>query len=221
MRQIANGSDIRKRIMQTALSMFGEMRASEVTVRRIAERTGIGHATIYSYFTNKEELLFSLMEAKLDEMTSELREHLQGLVGTTDKLRKFSWSVLRFYERNPEFALLLYMVMPIQHWLGSVMCGAAREQTQMLTEIVQEGQAAGEFRDGISLSRFRDLYFGGVQRLVTVWLASGRQYQLASLTQDFTDLIISALRPQPPEGEAFKCPFLEAQQRLGESQQTA
>jgi len=207
--------------MQAALSLLGEVEPDEVTVRRIAERTGIGHATIYSYFANKDELIFSLVGAKLGEMTSELREDLQGLVSTPDKLRKFTWSVLRFYERNPEFASLLYMAMPLERWIASCQCGAAQEQAQILMKIVEEGQAAGDFRQGISLSRFRDLYFGGIQRLVTIWLSSGRRYQLTSQTQDFTVLIIAALRRHPEEEGAFRCPILEAQQRLGEPRQIA
>lgn len=196
-----------KKIVDAALSAFAEKGVHQVTVRAIAKRAGISTTRMYRFFPGKEELLVAVVADKLTEMTDGLREHLQGIVGTANKLRKCTWFILHFFESCPEFASLMFVANPLQIWGRPPRGGPAAEQARILAEIVQEGQLAGEVRPDINIKQLRDLYFGGLQRLTYLWLARGMPNKLTDAADGFNKLVFDGIKQ--PEGAVLKCPFLE------------
>lgn len=196
-----------KRIMDAALWAFAEKGVHQVTVRAIAERAGISTTRMYQFFPGKEELLIAVVADKLMEMTNGLREHLQAIVGTANKLRKCTWFILHFFGSCPEFASLMFVSNPLQIWGRPRRVGPIADQAQILTEIVHEGQLAGEFRSDIDIKQLRDLYFGGLQRMTYLWLVRGMPYKLTDVADGFTSLVFDGIKQ--PEVTLPKCPFLE------------
>ena len=63
--------------MEAAMEVFAEKVFSEATISEIAKKAGIGDATIYEYFKNKEDLLFNIPEEKMSEIIPTFQLHLQ------------------------------------------------------------------------------------------------------------------------------------------------
>ena len=63
----------RARITEAALAVFRE-RGIEAEIREIAERAGLGIATIYRYFSSKDELIMETVRDKLVETMEVVRQ---------------------------------------------------------------------------------------------------------------------------------------------------
>jgi len=83
----------RRKIVSTAVGLMIEKGYDKVTMRAIARKAGVGDATIYNYFPNKEKLLIGYYEIcaedtvqtllAIDDIdTYELHEKLQMLIDT-------------------------------------------------------------------------------------------------------------------------------------------
>jgi len=70
--------EVRQAIMETTAALVAEQGLLSVTMSEIAEKTGIGRATLYKYFPEVEAILFDWHERQISG-------HLQSLVEVRDQ----------------------------------------------------------------------------------------------------------------------------------------
>jgi AcrR family transcriptional regulator len=63
-RQRRSSEERRQQILQAATKLFARQGFARTTTKEIAREAGLSEGTIYKYFTNKQELLFSFLESK-------------------------------------------------------------------------------------------------------------------------------------------------------------
>ncbi|MCW8879521.1 MAG: TetR family transcriptional regulator [Kangiellaceae bacterium] len=63
--------ETRLKIISTAIDMFSEKGFESTTMKQIAREAGIGDATIYKYFPNKDKLIFAYYGLKAEESVQE------------------------------------------------------------------------------------------------------------------------------------------------------
>ncbi|WP_265459469.1 TetR/AcrR family transcriptional regulator [Enterococcus sp. HY326] len=75
-----------KKILSVSRNLFAEKDASQVTVREIAEKSGISHTTIYLYFKSKEEIIRAIALEPLENLFEELLEITKSNQEPAEKL---------------------------------------------------------------------------------------------------------------------------------------
>lgn len=142
--------ETRHRILQAALDAFMHHGYHSTTMDDIATQSGTSKGTLYWYFDSKEDLLESAVRALFESAFGE--EALSALDAydlAADKLRALVQSMVAFIrEADGVFNLLL------EFWASS----SEREQAadlwmdllvqykDLVTRIIEEGVASGEFR---------------------------------------------------------------------------
>lgn len=83
-------SEKRERILQGALKAFAKKGFYNTRVSEIAGEAGVADGTIYLYFKNKDDLLISLFEDRMEWIIDRLHCELEAVDGgVLDKLRAF------------------------------------------------------------------------------------------------------------------------------------
>jgi AcrR family transcriptional regulator len=102
----------RERIQAVALELFTEQGYEATSLREIAERLGVTKAALYYHFKTKEEIVSSLVDRQVANL-SELLAWVQQEPRTLDTRREFvrryaemlqragHEKLIRFFERNP------------------------------------------------------------------------------------------------------------------------
>ncbi len=184
----------RQSVMDAALAVLADVGTGDVRMRDVAERAGLHVSEVYRFFRSKEDLLCALAERQLMEMTSELRRQLRGVTGTENKLKKFTRSTLDFLMSNKGFTSFMVLT-PIMLLRGMPHETAMREQASVFAEIVREGQREGEVKLDINISLLIKIYFGGIGRLVHVWLVNPKEdLQLTRIADEYAGFIFRALK---------------------------
>ena len=180
--------------MASAIRIFGEKGFQNATIAEIAKDAGIGDATIYEYFKNKEDLFFSIPVEKTIEFCQELDLHLQGITEPFSKIRKFIWYYLYHLKMNPAYARTLLLEMRVNRSLVETKVYSSFKQfTGKILEILQEGQQQGVVRKDVNLYVLRQLILGILEHAVTRWLLKGQKYDLMDYYEDISKLVVSAL----------------------------
>ncbi|WP_264006398.1 TetR family transcriptional regulator [Mycolicibacterium sphagni] len=103
----------RAKIIEVVIGLIGEVGADAVQMRDVAQRSGVALATLYRYFSSKENLLAA---ALVDWQKRLTRRILSGggpspdsdpLPGVLDYLRRAQ----RAFNRNPEMTALMLQMM--------------------------------------------------------------------------------------------------------------
>jgi AcrR family transcriptional regulator len=201
----------RERIIAAAFDVFDSVNFHKATVRDIAKKSALSPASIYKHFGSKERLVNAICDEKVKQMTVDLREHLSGIQGTLNKLRKMTWHYLRFQEQNPTVAWAVHVSTSVKTWHDSLKSRQNIQHTgRLFRDILQEGQDAGEVRRDIDIRAATYMYFGGLRFMVQLWLVRNQTYSVTTLADDFAEMIYAAIRTHEEETVQFKCPYLES-----------
>lgn len=63
---------------------------NNLTVSQVAKTAGIGKGTVYEYFTNKDEIVFELVNILMQQHSAKLKASLETKKSTKEKIREFS-----------------------------------------------------------------------------------------------------------------------------------
>jgi AcrR family transcriptional regulator len=177
---------VRDAILETTWALVTEHGLTSVTMSQIAEKTGIGRATLYKYFSGVEAILFAWHERQI-------AGHLEYLVEVQDQAGADAGerleAVLEAYalishERyshehpGPELAALLHR--------GVHVAGAQQQVHDMIKDLLIEAAETGDLRNDIPPEELANYCLhalaaasslpteAAVRRLVTVTLAGLR-----------------------------------------------
>jgi AcrR family transcriptional regulator len=95
------------RILMVAQEVFAEYGFRSADVKTIAERAGVGKATIYKFFDSKESLLLTIVEENLNQVRDIALKHLISNADPLQRLRDVCLGIARFLSANREFCRVL------------------------------------------------------------------------------------------------------------------
>ncbi|MBN1376448.1 MAG: TetR/AcrR family transcriptional regulator [Dehalococcoidia bacterium] len=198
----------RERIINAAIGVFSQGDFNEATVRDIARKSGVSQANIYQYFDSKESLLFSIIIEESKQMKQYLEQHLSGIKGTENKLRKMTWYYLYSHEQNRQLTWLEFMVLSTKAWSEPPgVWDSTMEVAAIFRDILEEGKQNGEVRQDANIRVIGHLYFGGLRNAIVFWCLDKQFKSLASeITDSLTDFVWKAIKIPP---SYTQCPFIQ------------
>src|SRR5689334_17559802 len=102
----ANG-DKRERILDAAEVVFAQHGFFAARVSEIAKEAGVADGTIYLYFKNKDDLLISLFESRMERVNGYLAAKVAPHTAPLDKLHAFIGAYLALVKEQPAAAEVL------------------------------------------------------------------------------------------------------------------
>ena len=131
-------------ILGAAARAFDERDFHEVLTGDIAAGAGIGKATLYRYFSTKEDLYFATLLAGFDELDAAMTA---GSAGTARaRLAHVAQEVLRVFWSRPSFYTLMHRNEVNFRARERLLESRRRRVLLAVRAILEDGIAAGELR---------------------------------------------------------------------------
>ena len=162
----------RRKILEAAEKIMSA-KGRKASINEISERAGVTDSVLYHYFKNKEDLLFSVAQERLNDALVKLEEQLQGIVYPISQLSKLIWFQLYYHDTHQDFAnLLLFECRSSERFMRHEAYRTIKRWANIGMQILARGAADGTFRPDLSLPVVRDAIFGladmqNIQSMVT------------------------------------------------------
>jgi TetR/AcrR family fatty acid metabolism transcriptional regulator len=189
-------TDKRNLITDAAVEVFAEKGFHQARVSDIAARAGIADGTIYLYFKNKEDLLLSIFEEKMDLLLTKLGETLEGVDGPEDRIRAFAQFHFEQVRTNRSVAEVLQVELRLSNkFLKEYRPEKLWAYLGVFGQIVREGQAQGVFRADIDPLITSWAFFGAMDELAMQWVLTRNQsrFPLKSTAEQVANIFIRGL----------------------------
>jgi AcrR family transcriptional regulator len=92
----------RQQILDAAYVVFSRKGYHEATVDEIIALADTGKGTVYNYFTNKEQLFYTLIRERSQPFEAALEQMTASDLTVLDKIESFVRLSLRFYKENAD-----------------------------------------------------------------------------------------------------------------------
>jgi TetR/AcrR family fatty acid metabolism transcriptional regulator len=185
-----------QRILEAALEVFARKGFHEAKISEIARAAGVADGTIYLYFKNKDDLLISLFEAKLQAINEGLRVHLEGVTDVRERLASVVRYHLKLALENPTLAAFITIELRRS---GKFMKDYAKAQlAEYLGQwgsIVDQGKTQGIFRTDIKTGVLKHIIFGALDHACVTWVnnPNRKEEDLVEVGNQMSLLLVRAL----------------------------
>ena len=187
------------RILSAAEKLFFQKMFFETTISEIAKMANVADGTIYEYFENKDDLLFSLFEKRMQGFTYTFDETLYPQNSRT-KLRHVLWHLLSWAQANRAWTRIFFKdLLPNPRFYSSDKHKSMRAHDNKLLSIFKEGQEKGVFRGDLKTHLFRAMIYGPMDHICSPWAMLQRDYILVDELDDLYDLIFAAIKVRDPK----------------------
>jgi AcrR family transcriptional regulator len=142
----AHRREVRDAILDTTWALVAEHGLLSVSMSQIAEKTGIGRATLYKYFPDVESILLAWHErhvsghlehlAEVRDRSGDARERLEAV------LEAYALIQYNHEERGTELGTLLHR--------GEHVARAQQRLHEMIRDLLTEGAETGHVRDDVA-----------------------------------------------------------------------
>ena len=193
--------DKRRRILRAAEVLFAEKGYANATIQAIAAAAGVGDGTVYDYFKNKEDVLFSVLQDGFQPSAHRkgFQDHLSlpaddgEKQDSLEKLERFIRRLFQIGLTQPDFARI-FIVHGIynKNFYGSFAFQAFDRYMENLERRIEEGKQEKAIRGDIRPESVRLLVLGAFSHLTLRWLVSEKKTNLdkAGEINAMTDLVI-------------------------------
>lgn len=160
-----------QRILDAALDVFARKGFHEAKINEIARAAGVADGTIYLYFKNKDDVLISLFEAKLEAINAGLRDELCDITEPNLRLEHIIRYHLRMALQNPTLAAFITIELRrSSKFMKDYAKNQLAEYLGQWGSVVDEGKATGRFRSDVSTGVFKNFLFGALDHACVTWV---------------------------------------------------
>ena len=187
-------------ILESALKVFGEKGFEATTISAISKVANISEATLYEYFSSKEDVLFTIPEIYTRREMERMKEVERYIHCPRERIRVIIQAYLEFYEQNPLYtSVALLTLKGNRNFLKSPAYATVREASSSVVDAFNQGVEIGLFRSDIDGYLVRNMIMGFIEHLTIQWLLLGRPESISSYRDTIFDMCMKALEKEPEE----------------------
>ena len=140
-------SRTRAKLVDVARQLFARQGLEDTTMNDIAVASEKGRRTLYTYFKNKEEIYYAVIEAEMERLTATIKKVAEEELPAADKVVEIVYThlhlikeaVLRNGNLRAEFFRNIWLVEKVRRNFDQT-------EVRLLTETLSEGARTGELK---------------------------------------------------------------------------
>jgi AcrR family transcriptional regulator len=174
----------REEILSAAEKVFAAKGFFPTTMSDIAREAEFGTGTLYKYFKSKEDLYFTLIDEKVEEINHLVKAELSQKTLAVERIKKVLELQFEFFEQNRDFLRIYISERNRFEWtvkddLGKGIHEKMVTYIDILAGVMRQGVKEGEFKSMNPMDLAHALV-GIVNSFIFEWLISPQPYPLIS-----------------------------------------
>lgn len=193
--------DIKKnQILAAAKQVFGRFGFTKTTLDDVANAVGMKKASLYYYYSSKEELFKDVIKSETDELVAELEKNVFDKRNVHDQLNTYINTRLAYLQKMVNIHNLtvnsILEFRPISELLYREFFD---KQIQIVVKIISDGIKNGELKN-VNADRTASIFLSAIESIATKVLCKSKatnEINYKSIEEDslfLTELIINGLK---------------------------
>ncbi len=190
------GTEKYQKIIQAATKVFAQKGFYNSKVADVAREANVADGTIYLYFKNKDDLLISIFEYSMDVFTAEVQRQTEGVSDPVEKLARFIKLHLELVRENQDTAQVLQIELrQSSKFMKEYAATKFRDYLNIISQILEEGQARGVFKKSINPFIVKRAIFGAVDEMALEWvLMKKKKYSTEEVAEQICSMFMEGLK---------------------------
>lgn len=186
--------ETKKKLLNSAMSLFKEKGFDNVTIEEIAQGAGTAKGSFYTYFATKSDIIVEEFW-DIDAYYRKYSRNLKRYKTAAEKLTAFTKAQNRYVRDTVSIDMLkiLYANQTVTYGENKIIIDESRFWFSLITGIIKEGQASGEFRDDLPADKLARWYNRTIRGNFLDWcISSGKDFDLVEESVAYCSLFINS-----------------------------
>ena len=190
-------------IIEAAVKVFAKKGFYNAKVSEIAREASVADGTIYLYFKNKDDILISLFEEKMQMLILRVEEAISKVDDPLDKVRAFVAQHLFMIEEHKHLAEVMQIELrQSSKFMRRYVPVKFLEYLDIVGKIIADGKKAGAIRSDVMPAIAKRALFGALDEMLLYWvLAKNPKYSLEESVEQINHLFIDGLRARDADSD--------------------
>lgn len=178
-------------IINAAIKVFADKGFYTANVADVAKEAGVADGTIYLYFKNKDDLLISLFETKMEEILDRFSSLSKSKQNAEVKLQRFIHLYFQMIEEDQNLAEVFQVELrQSSKFLKDYHNQNFIDFLNLIGDIIHQGQKDGRFKPDVSIHTMKLIIFGALDELARQWILTNNHHDDLNKTADETSKIL-------------------------------
>lgn len=177
----------RRQILEATEELISELGSADFSLGEVASAVGIGRTTLYDYFTDRDDVIATLVEEELPGVMTALLAGVDSSASAPDRLAEVAERTVRFVATDPVYGLLLHREV-----------GKLSEDAQRRIRVAHEGlvrEVGDIYRNGVEDGSLRPMPPDLAGRFIQDTIMSAARAVIASASPESRlDRILASMR---------------------------
>jgi AcrR family transcriptional regulator len=201
-------SQLKDKIISTALQLFETNGYHGVTVNQIVEKSGTSKGGFYHYFKSKDELLYMIHDYFISYVLEKANEAIQIYATPTERLQAIIQSFVRVFDLyKPHISVFYQESIYLKPEYEEIIKKKRDDYRDIIFQVIEEGIEAGEFRSNLSV-KITGMAILGMVNWTYKWYQADGEKTIEEIAEIFTDLILHSLLTENAKETPEYLPFL-------------
>jgi len=185
----------RETIIEAAIKIFAKKGFYTANVKDVAREAGVADGTIYLYFKNKDDLLISLFEHKMQEILLRFEKALKEINDPLEQLKMFIKEYFELIEEDIDLSDVFQVELrQSSKFLKDYHNQHFANYLNIIAGIIDKGKEIGLFRPEMDTNIGKIFIFGAIDEVARQWiLGADAKYSLKEATEQTSDNLIKGL----------------------------
>ncbi len=177
-------------IIQASIKLIANKGIQNFTTKSLASILGVSEPAIYRHFTNKKEIILSLLLL--------IKDKGKDLIAGEASLKQIEKMFISQTEQiiaNPDLAAIVFSEEIFQNdkEISAMVSEMMNERYKMILLIIEKEQMNGNIRNDISAQQLTTIIMGTHRLIISKWRLNGHNSDLKSEVQEFWQSLLLIL----------------------------
>lgn len=184
----------KEQILRAAEKLFARKGYPETTIVDIAKEAHTSEATLYEYFSSKEELLFSIPRGLTLMEKDKLEFILAHVKGVAAKIRCFIYHYIWIWQTHPDYAsVALLQLRQNRNFIKTEEWQIIHDFLRILLPELKKGIESGELKPDTNPELVLTMMLSTVEYMVVNWILRGKPENLLDYVDPITDQLLGGI----------------------------
>jgi len=170
---------VRESILDSAIKVFARTGFYKAKAAEIAQKADVAVGTIYNYFKNKDDILISIFNERIGELTQSIQNAMGPADDPDKKLAIILEATIDALEQDRELAEVITIELrQSSKFFSSTAITSVVGFLDLITDVIREGQQKGTFRSDMDARLVALTILGTIENLLHVWVLGSKVPEL-------------------------------------------
>lgn len=188
------GQGTLERVIHGAAELFARQGYESTSTRNLATLLGIEKATLYYHLEGKEDLLYAICKASIEQLTADVNAAVEGIEDPLQKLEVWIQAhLINLLHNQTQHATALAEARALSGERLAEIVGMRKTYQKRVRSLIEAGQRSGHLRTDVP-AKYLGLILEGLLDRTVVWYQKGDALNPAEFADGFCKLFISGTK---------------------------